>query len=208
MNINNGSCLKLHQALYIGWDGLEIIAAKLLNELVGREIAVSAEREDYYYWNLNIDRTPLSKKEIQDLFLIVSADDYDRESNEFGEYPVTEINQGLATKILARELPFIAASSHAVENGVWFFGPSEEKTANILVTYPETECFPDCLCFTLNDGIDRGDLLTYFHNVVAELPRCQSCDRLTHLDTVIDRVAEDTGCKVYRLPIHSVEDIW
>lgn len=205
---NNGSCLKLHQAIHIGWDDLEAIAFNLLNELVGREIAVSAEREDFCHWNLNIDKTPLSKKEIQELFLAAGADDYDRESNDFGEYPVTAINQGLATKILARELPFIAASSHAVENGVWFFGPSDEKTVNILVSYPETDCSPDCLCFTLNDGTDRSDLLTYFHNVLAELPRHQSDDRLTRLDTVIDRVTEDTGCRVYRLPVHSAEDIW
>jgi len=175
---------------------LEDIACKYLSDLTGREITAFYDRREYYHWGLNIADTPLSNEELEKLFNAVGADDFDRDSNDFGEYPIMEINQGLAEKIMSDELPFVMSSSHADNEGVWFFGPPENKQVNILVTYPETDLVADCFRFTLKDGTNGDDLISYFHAALSELIGDVESDRLSRVDDIVARVVKKIGCKV------------
>jgi len=174
---------------------LQNAACKHLSNLTGREITAYYDRRDYYYWGFNIADTPLNKEEIEKLFLTVGADDFDRESNDFGEYPIMEINQGLAEKMLAGELPFIMSSSHADDEGVWFFGPLENQMVNILIRYPETDMEPDIFRFALNDGTSKEALISYLHEAIRAIPKDEYDDRLSRLDAIIAYVTRKTGCK-------------
>jgi len=174
---------------------LQDTACKYLSDLTGREITAYYDRRDYYYWGFNIADTPLNKEEIEKLFLTVGADDFDRESNDFGEYPIMEINQGLAEKMLAGELPFIMSSSHADDEGVWFFGPLENQMVNILIRYPETDMEPDIFRFALNDGTSKEALISYLHEAIRAIPKDEYDDRLSRLDAIIAYVTRKTGCK-------------
>jgi len=183
---------------------LQDTACRYLSDLAGREITAYYDRRDYYHWGFNIADTPLSKEEIEKLFLTAGADDFDRDSNDFGDYPIMEINQGLAEKMLAGELPFTMFSSHADDEGVWFFGPPEAQQVNILVTYPETDMEPDIIRFSLKEGVSENDLTNCFWDTLEEVENeagADERDRLSMLDAVIERVTGKTGCKAAGLPI-------
>lgn len=182
-------------SVHIGWDRLGELGCKYLSELLGREIYAESKREEYYYWGFNIDKTPLSKEEIEMLFLVTGADEHDRDSNDFGDYPIMEINQGLAEKMLAPALLFIMSSSHADDNGVWFFGPIESQMVSILMSYPETDMEPDIFRFALNGETTKEGLISCIQDAISELPEDDDADRLSRLDEVITRVTEKTGCK-------------
>lgn len=201
-NINYTDLTSVRLSVHIEWNELQKTASQKLSDLLGRDIIAESRRDEYYYWGFYILRTPLSKEEIEKLFAIMDADDYDRDSNDFGEYPITEINQGLAEKIMADELPFTPNHSHADDEGVWFFGPLENEQLNILVTYPETDMEPDVFSAILNSDTSKDTLQSCFDEAKRELADDDETDRLTRLDTILDRVTVKAGCKkIGLLPI-------
>lgn len=183
-------------SVHVAWDKLQAIACKQLTALFGREMAAVNDRWEEYHWGFNIADTPLSCEEFEKLFLTVGADDFDRECNDFGEYPIREINQGLAEKMIASELSLTVVSSLADWGGVWFFGPSAEQQINILISYPETDETPDCFSFILESGTTKDSLISCFCEAMREFGDNEDTDRLTRLDDVIAHVIEGTGCKV------------
>lgn len=116
--------LKRHRiSLRLDWANIANLSAKRLSAISGREIEPSADRYEYYYWGFRLDKTPLTKDEIDLLFDTVGADENDRDANDFGDYPIVEINKSLAEKTIKPLLPFLLSESLADDEGVWLFGP-------------------------------------------------------------------------------------
>ena len=109
-----------YPAVHAEWIELDHLMSQLLSELLEREIKAETVREDYYCWSVSITETPLSMEEVEMLFTIANADDYERDANDFGVYPITELTQGLCSKLVSRTLPFYADTSFADDEGVWF----------------------------------------------------------------------------------------
>jgi len=185
-------------SLYLEWKEIRELAEKRLKELIGKDITALNDRWENYYWGFNISDTPLSKAEIEKLFTLLDADDYERDSTDFGDYPIMEINYGLAEKLLSEYLPFKLHSSHAGEEGVWFFGPMESQTVNILVHYPESDLTPDCLRFVTDDRTTREDIISAFHEAMLIVDKNEEDDRLAHFDRLIDIITEKTGLKAVK----------
>jgi hypothetical protein len=120
-------------AIHIGWDNLADVLSKLLSDLFGREIAVDSIQEEYYCWKINFADTPLDPKELESLFELAEASDWDREENEYRDgFPISELCQGFCNKIMDKLLPFSLMLSRADEDGVWFIGdsiPSQESVS-------------------------------------------------------------------------------
>ena len=49
-------------ATHIEWEDLSDVFSELLSELLCREITAEAEREEYYYWNVNLSGSPISHR--------------------------------------------------------------------------------------------------------------------------------------------------
>lgn len=202
----DGNPPSVRYSVHLEMKQLEAAAHKYLSSFFDREIKAYYDRREYYHWGFNIADTPLSKEEIEQLFLAAGADAFDRDSNDFGEYPIMEINQGLAEKMLATELPFIMDESHADDTGVWFFGPRGNEQVNILLYYPETDMESDIIRVLLKDGVSANDLTHSFWDAMEEVDTetgasNEDNDRLSKLDAVIERVSKKIGCK---LSVHSI----
>lgn len=116
------------QAHMCGWKGLSNICSALLTSFYERPIftqAVGENRSDN--WDLKLTDTPLTKEELTALLEALHADDYDWDANNCGEYPIWELSQGVATKLVAMALPFSVEASHAADDGVWFTGNVPEE---------------------------------------------------------------------------------
>jgi hypothetical protein len=109
------------RAHHTEWEMLSGLFSDLLSQLLGREIFAEALREEYYYWKIVLS-APLSPDELEKLFVIAQASGYDREQNEFEDFPITELSQELCSKIVDKLLPFDVAHTRADDEGVWFIG--------------------------------------------------------------------------------------
>jgi hypothetical protein len=140
-------------AIYIRWDNLEDIFSKLLLDLFCREIMVDSVREEYYYWKINLEDTPLDPKELESLFELAEASDWDREENEYNDgFPISELCQGLCNKIMDKLLPFSLILSRADEDGVWFIGDSAAPTSEFVAPDMNGESSKRCFEKPLPDG--------------------------------------------------------
>jgi hypothetical protein len=110
------------QALHFEWEDLSVIFSALLSGLLDREIEAQAEREKYYYWLIRLYHTPLTQAELEKLFHLAGTDELDREQNDLGEYPITELCQSLCGKLMNKLLPYPADAVRADDEGVWFIG--------------------------------------------------------------------------------------
>ncbi len=196
--------------IHLDWSTLDDIVCSRLSFCAERRIDAHYDHYETYHWGFNIAGTPLSKEELEKLFTAYGADDFDRESNDLGEYPIMEINQGLAEKLVAPELPFILDSSLADAQGVWFFGAPCGEQLTVLVRYPETDMEPDVVRFTLNENTTKKALLTCINRTVAGIKRRkdEDDDRLSKFDDFIDRVKEKTGCCATVVNSHHEIEIW
>ena len=108
------------QTVHFEWEELSDIFSELLSGLLGREIKAQSDREEYYYWLIRLFDTPITKDELGILFELADADDWDREQNDYGEYPIKELCQSLCSKLMGKLLPFVPRSTMADDEGVWF----------------------------------------------------------------------------------------
>jgi len=182
-------------SLHLEWNNLRELAENRLKELLGRDIIARNDRWENYHWGFNISDTPLTKDDMEKLFDVLGADDFDRDSNDFGEYPIMEINQGLAEKLLAGDLPFKMHSSLADEEGAWFFGPMESQRVKILVYYPATDLTPECLSFVTDDKTTKDDIFDAFDEALLIVDENEEDNRLTRRDNLIEIIEDKTGCK-------------
>ena len=108
------------QVIHIEWEALSDIFSKMLSGLLGKKIKAQSGREEYYYWIIRLIDTPLIKEELETLFDLAGADEWDREQNDCGEFPILELCQGLCGKLMGKLLPFVPRSTMADSEGVWF----------------------------------------------------------------------------------------
>lgn len=127
--VTNGSltpCL----ARFFSWDDLSKLCSDLLSNGFQRPVAVNAVGLDCGdAWELKLIDIPISKGEQETLMDILDADDYDREANDFGGYPIWEISFSVSQKLASKVLPFHVESSHASDSGVWFTGRSGSEAS-------------------------------------------------------------------------------
>jgi hypothetical protein len=129
----------------ISWDSLDSLFCRLLTALLGRDIRVEAGREEFYYWKATL-LDSISLEELETLFALTQASKYDMEANDFGEYPITELSEGLCNKLMAMLLPFGLDSTKADDNGVWFIGDDAKQTIELAL--------PNGMSFTAKIGGD------------------------------------------------------
>lgn len=111
------------QAHFFTWTQLSEMCSTLLTTFFGRPILAQAVGEtNCDSWNLKLPETPLSREDLETIFTALQADDYERDVNDFGEYPVWELSQSLGQKLISPMLPFAVEASHAADDGVWFTG--------------------------------------------------------------------------------------
>jgi hypothetical protein len=107
--------------MYVEWKDLDRIFKGILTALLKRDVEADSKREEFYYWGIDLT-TPISKDEIEIIYTAADACDYDREANEFGEYPIQELCEGLCNKLMSKILPFTLDMTRADDGGVWFIG--------------------------------------------------------------------------------------
>lgn len=113
-------------ALYIEWEDLADLFTDLLREILGRlDITAGAAREEYYYWKIPLE-TPISQSELERIFDLVVASDWDRQETAYEEgFPIMELGEGLCKKLINKLLPFDLLSTRADDEGVWFIGKTK-----------------------------------------------------------------------------------
>lgn len=118
-SLTGASC----QAYFFTWAQLSEMCSALLTALFGHSTPAQAVGEtNCDSWSLKLLETPLSREALEVIFTALQADDYERDVNDFGEYPVWELSQSLGRKLVSPMLPFVVEASHAADDGVWFTG--------------------------------------------------------------------------------------
>lgn len=113
----------LCQAHFFTWAQLSEMCSTLLTTFFGRSTPAQAVGEtNCGSWSLKLLETALSREDLEVIFTALQADDYERDINDFGEYPVWELSQSLGQKLVSPMLPFVVEESHAADDGVWFTG--------------------------------------------------------------------------------------
>ena len=126
------------QAIHFRWANLSNLAEMLLNRILKRGIPVDVVRSDYYDWTISLsDDYSLTLDELETLFSIIDANDWDRESNEFDGHPIQELSQSLSRKLVSLLLPFKAHHAHADDEGVWFMSELIEPKACVKPVMPD-----------------------------------------------------------------------
>lgn len=82
----------------------------------------------------------------------------------------------------------------------------QAATVNCLVSYPETDCAPDILAFSLPASISQQQAIGYFNHALFKVASDNRTDRLNRLDRVIENM-ERYGCDCYGMHIHYQGDI-
>ena len=76
--------------------------------------------------------SPLSYEDLTAIFTTLKADDYDREANDAGAYPLWELSPSLCQKLVSPALPFPVAASHTSDDGIWFTGNTAEYGVAVI----------------------------------------------------------------------------
>jgi hypothetical protein len=116
------------QTIHIEWETLAHIFTDLLREILGRgDIRAHSAREEYYDWNIPLEPA-ISEVELEFIFDLVDASDWDRDASGHGDgFPVTELCEGLCKKVMKKLLPFDLISTRADDEGVWFIGKTKNQ---------------------------------------------------------------------------------
>lgn len=200
-----------NQAHFCSWEGLSNLCSALLTGYFKRPVFVGAAGEEHSDgWTLKLGDAPLSKEELTSLMDVLHADDYDRDANDFGEYPIQELSQSLGCRLVAATLPFTVEASHAADDGVWFTGHAPANVARLLIQYPEADCLPDLLVVPIEDTSTKEEIIAAFRRamrfedaeVVESLP-----DRLTRLDLVVDDMENTLNTRITAFSIDAADSI-
>lgn len=143
------------QTIHLEWNDLRDISNELLHRLLKRKIPVDVERSDYYDWGFTlVHGASLSPKELKKLFSVIKADDWDKESNDFGEDQIQSLSQSLSRKLVSLLLPYPADASLADDEGVWFIGGTSAPQAGVKPDFPDEMPKDETLFTLICDGVD------------------------------------------------------
>lgn len=143
------------QTIHFEWDDLRDMADETLFHLLRRKVSVDVERSDYYDWGFTLIDDSLSLAELETLFTMIEADDWDRESNDFYDAPIQSLSQSLSRKLVSLLLPFHAESTHADDEGVWFISGFTGSQTDVKPVFPDELPTDETLLVKLiQDGIE------------------------------------------------------
>ena len=122
-------------AVHMFHEDIDDNAAELLSGILGRNIYAEGKRSDFYDWGINIFNEPMTASELEILYEIIGATDYDKkiqsdETENEDDGSITELCQRVAQRLFSKIMPFEVAISHADEEGIWLFG---ELTNEFLI---------------------------------------------------------------------------
>ena len=112
-------------AIHLGDILIDDYASALLSGIFGRKIYAEGKRTEFYYWSIKIRNEPISESELEKLYDIIGANEYDKtsQSNEIGnESYITELCQEISQKLFSKILPFEISVSFADDEGIWLIG--------------------------------------------------------------------------------------
>ena len=126
--------------------------------------------------------------------------------NQLQSYPKEEVDRIMREKhnytfddayreIEAAEMAIAALKANKSESG---------QPLNILATFPEADCAPELIRFSLSPNQDADTVVKAFEFAVKNGSFGQE-DRLTVLDNAVDEVKTTFGCGVSREAIYTVE---
>lgn len=122
---------KPQKAVFIEWYNLAYLFTDLLTDLLGRQIKADSAREEYYWWKVSLEE-PITPAELESLFELAQANDYDREENAYTDgFPIMELCQGVCNKLMSKLLSFSLVSTRADDDGVWFIGDNEGQSQSV-----------------------------------------------------------------------------
>ena len=120
-------------SIYLEHTSIDDYATELLSGILGRTICAEGKREEFYYWSIKFYNDPITEDELEKLYDIIEASEYDREiqsqTNEYNEN-ITELCQRISNKLFSKIMPFNVSVSHSDDDGIWLFG--DEIDADIL----------------------------------------------------------------------------
>ena len=120
-------------SIYLEHTSIDDYASELLSGILGRDIYAEGKREEFYYWSIKIYNEPITKDELEKLYNILGASEYEKEvqrqTNEYNEN-ITELCQRISNKLFSKIMPFNVSVSHSDDDGIWLFG--DEIDADIL----------------------------------------------------------------------------
>jgi hypothetical protein len=76
----------------------------------------------------------------------------------------------------------------------------------ILVHYPESDQYSDCIRFSASSGINKSDILDCFNNALEETAEKVETDRLTRLDEALSQI-KNMGVKVTFIKLNAEIEI-
>lgn len=121
-SIRDNISIETQKAVHIEWLDLNHYIARLLTDILGKNIYADTLREEYYYWKISFPE-PITPEELETLLVLTQASDYDRDANKNEDgFPIGELDESLCNKLMNKLLPFELSSSRADDNGVWFIG--------------------------------------------------------------------------------------
>lgn len=82
-----------------------------------------------------------------------------------------------------------------------------EATVNCLITYPEADCDPDMLAFSVPGHLSHQDVIRLFAKTVSANAAKRSTDRLARLDWIIDEMKHLYGCDFHGIHVHCCAEI-
>lgn len=189
----NKAKLKRQKTVFLTWEQIQEVCSEYVSRVVGRKIEIWASSDEPHLreWGLYLGtESALSKSEGEKLFDAVKADDYDRDVNDFGEYPIRELSSGLGLKMIDQTLGLSTEKSYPDDDGVWLF-QSHVPIIHIQVEYPEVDCTPDIVAIPLTDGKSSAEILDFIEENIKDIKNHSEEDNhMDRFDRLIERLEE------------------
>jgi len=122
-------------SINLGYTSIDEYASELLSGIFERDIGAESVRSDFYDWSIKIKNGSITETELELLYEIINANEYDRKSQSFyddeNDGCITELCQIVSHKLFSKILPFEVEISFADdEDNIWFLGGMIDK--NVL----------------------------------------------------------------------------
>ena len=189
----NKAEMKRQQAVFLTWEQIQEICSGYVSQVIGREMKIWTNSDEPHLreWGLYLEtKSALSKSEGEKLLDAAKADDYDRDVNNFGEYPIRELSSGLGLKMIDQSLGLSTEKSYPDDDGVWLF-QNHVPILYMQVEYPEVDCTPDIVAIPLADNKSSAEILDFIEVNIKDIRNnLEDDDRMERFDRLIERMEE------------------
>lgn len=83
----------------------------------------------------------------------------------------------------------------------------QHATVNFLISFPEADCDPDMLAFSIPEHLTHQAVIELFEKTVSANAKKRSTDRLARLDSIIEEMKYLYGCDCHGVHIHCCGEI-